>query len=391
MILRSLVFFACFHASLQAATPNFTPQTIDAEIQIGYGLALGEVDGDRRLDILLADKNDIVWYRNPGSTDGSWTRHVLAHKLTARDNVCIAARDIDGDGLVEVAVGANWNPSETTDIQKSGSLFYLDRPSDPTQRWRPVAITPYDPTTHRMGWICSSDNAFSLVVLPLHGRGNQDGNGDPVRVTAYTRKTVTSSWSVRVLDQSQHMTHNFDVFRDSDSNRDALLVGGREGVVHISAVGSVQKLVANPISRGVGEVRAIRVTAEDEFVTIEPMHGNEVVFYGREADGRFRRVSIDSSLNQGHALAAADLLGMNRHQVVAGWREKDSDGKVGVRLYVPSVSGDEWQRHTVDENQMACEDLRLADLDSDGRIDIVAAGRATRNLVVYWNRTTIGN
>jgi hypothetical protein len=34
---------------------------------------------------------------------------------------------------------------------------------------------------------------------------------------------------------------------------------------------------------------------------------------------------------------------------------------------------------------MACEDLALADLDGDGRLDIVAAGRATRNVVVWFN------
>ncbi len=41
----------------------------------------------------------------------------------------------------------------------------------------------------------------------------------------------------------------------------------------------------------------------------------------------------------------------------------------------------------VDDNTMACEDLRLADLNGDGRIDIVAAGRATKNVVIYWNET----
>jgi hypothetical protein len=35
---------------------------------------------------------------------------------------------------------------------------------------------------------------------------------------------------------------------------------------------------------------------------------------------------------------------------------------------------------------MAAEDLRVADIDGDSRLDIVAAGRATKNLKVYWNR-----
>ena len=38
-----------------------------------------------------------------------------------------------------------------------------------------------------------------------------------------------------------------------------------------------------------------------------------------------------------------------------------------------------------DENTMACEDLVLADLDGDGKLDIIAAGRATKNVKIYWN------
>ena len=41
----------------------------------------------------------------------------------------------------------------------------------------------------------------------------------------------------------------------------------------------------------------------------------------------------------------------------------------------------------IDDNQMACEDLKVADLDGDGKLDLVAAGRATKNLKIYWNVT----
>jgi hypothetical protein len=36
---------------------------------------------------------------------------------------------------------------------------------------------------------------------------------------------------------------------------------------------------------------------------------------------------------------------------------------------------------------MACEDLKIADLNNDGRPDIIAAGRATKNVIIYWNET----
>jgi hypothetical protein len=35
---------------------------------------------------------------------------------------------------------------------------------------------------------------------------------------------------------------------------------------------------------------------------------------------------------------------------------------------------------------MACEDALAADLDGDGRIDVIAGGRATHNVRIYWNQ-----
>ena len=46
-----------------------------------------------------------------------------------------------------------------------------------------------------------------------------------------------------------------------------------------------------------------------------------------------------------------------------------------------------WARHDVDPGGVAVEDLAVADLDGDGRIDIVAVGRQTGNVRIYWNET----
>ena len=112
--------------------PKFRAQDVDTAISIGYGIAIADVDGDGKPDILLADQKTIQWYHNP-----DWKKHVIAENLTPRDNVCIAAQDIDGDGKCEVAVGGDWAPADTTN---SGAVFYLIAPADRTQKWEPVKL-----------------------------------------------------------------------------------------------------------------------------------------------------------------------------------------------------------------------------------------------------------
>src|SRR5258708_12043910 len=100
--------------------PKFRAVEVNTKIEIGYGLAIADVDGDGKPDILLADKKQYVWYKNP-----TWEKFVLAENLTKEDNVCIAAMNIDGDGKCEVPVGADSNPADTV---TTGPVFYLVPP-----------------------------------------------------------------------------------------------------------------------------------------------------------------------------------------------------------------------------------------------------------------------
>jgi hypothetical protein len=363
----------------QNKQPVFEAQTIDANISIGYGLALGDVDGDGKPDILLADKKQFVWYRN-----GDWKRFVMVDSLTSFDNVCIAARDIDGDGKVEIAVGAQWNPGETSNDKQSGSVHYLVRPADPAQRWKPVELH-HEPTIHRMQWLKQANGKYCLVVAPLHGRGNKNGEGEGVRILAYQfPKDVYSKWQIDTLEKSMHLTHNFDAQEDKNGSR--IFLGGKEGVIirDLSrASAKDQKSVTT--TRGVGEIRVAKFDRNRNFIaTIEPMHGDELAVYLNDLS---ERVSLDKNLKEGHALAVADFLKTGSDQVVAGWRSPNKEGKVGIKLYVKTdAEGKQWTSYWIDENGMACEDLKVMDLNSDGKPDIVASGRATRNLKIYWNK-----
>ena len=377
-----LLLLGCI--SICSADTAFERQAIDSKVLVGYGLAIGDVDGDGKKDILIADKYHFSWYHNP-----TWEEHVLTRNLTLRDNVCIAAQDIDGDGKVEIAVGARWNPGNTLEPMASGSVHYLARPKkNVTDRWRPVELF-HEPTVHRMRWVAGADNRYRLVVLPLHGIGNKNGKGENgVNVRAYLPdlKWVSQSrgWTHEVIDDDLHMTHNFD------NDKGDLYIGGAEGIVrrHISDKSDRDARIitpenSEPPTRGVGEVRK----GNDFIAAIEPIHGTDLVVY-KKAEGveKWRRTLLTDQLKEGHALAVADIMGDAKQEIVVGWRKPNAAKELGIKIFSQDEAGN-WTGAWIDKEDMATEDLKVADLDGDGKLEIIAAGRKSQNLVIYWNRS----
>lgn len=384
--------------SAQGQMPAFRMEEIETKLGVGYAVLIVDVNHDGKNDIVIVDTTRVVWYENP-----SWKRRSIIEGGTKPDNVCIAAHDIDGDGLVDFALGADWKPANTS---SGGTLQWLKRGKTLDELW---SIHPIDtePTIHRIRFAdIDGSGKPALVVVPLHGRGatakNNWMDGQPVRILAYRipMNPVSERWPMEVLDQSLHVVHNFWPLKNVE--RYGFLCASYEGVSSLALFGKRWKMerfgTGNQDTpkgkRGASEIKMGSLRGAWYVATIEPWHGDEVVVYIAPKDGKdglWPRQVIDNKLRWGHAVSCADLDGDGKHELIVGVRDnpgaKDKHiDRRGVRVYkAMNNDGTQWSRTIVDNGGVAVEDLAVGDLDGDGRPDIVAVGRQTKNARVYWN------
>jgi hypothetical protein len=259
-------------------------------------------------------------------------------------------------------------------------------------------------------------------MAPLQGRGcTAKGNwtdGRGVRIVAYKvpekDPEKPENWKQTVLSDELHVVHNIWPYTPPGADRPmSILAAGYEGYAAVMLDpkgGSAETKVVHPGnqqnprgSRGASEIKnghylKPEVNTKDRsagaFVaTIEPWHGNQVVMYVSSALNRQpERLVLDDHLRWGHAVWCADLDGDGADELIIGVRDdpnpKDTfKERRGVRIYKNTDGkGKVWERMILEDGGVAVEDLVAADLDSDGKTDIVAVGRQTGNCRIYWNQ-----
>jgi hypothetical protein len=369
-----------------------------AKIPNGYQVAVADVNGDGRPDILgLSSAESIVaWYENP-----SWAPHAITTRT--QKNISLAPLLKLGSAARGIALASDF---ALQDSRSGGDIWWAVPPIDSADEWALRLIGRY-PTSHRLRWAnLDGSGRPALVNAPLLGIGAEAPEyevGAPLtwyevpepleRGHASAAAERELHWTSHLIDASLTVVHGIHVMDWDGDGREEILTASFEGVHLFRSSGGMPDLkwvktrlcegdqISRP-RRGSSEVTVGALHGRRFIATIEPWHGEQVAVYFEGKPGQlWKRHVVDDTFKDGHALAVDDLDGDGNDEIVAGYRGE------GSRLHVYHAmdsAGAKWERQPLD-TQMAAACVVIEDINGDGHPDIVAIGASTGNIVWYEN------
>jgi hypothetical protein len=257
-----------------------------------------------------------------------------------------------------------------------GIVSVLRPGDDPREPWTVTEIDRLT-TSHRLR-TADIDGSGKLVVI------NAALTGAAAAAPDYRDQTplvyyVPGEWKRRVIStENSGVVHGIFVVDWDGSGRDSILTASFTGL-HLfrpagETRGTVTRWTRTEIAKGdpapwpksgSSDVAVAHLGKTRFLAAIEPWHGNQVAVYTERA-GHWDREVIDSTLNDGHTIQAADLHGDGNDEIVVGFRGQPRS----VYLYSYDSASGKWVRTTLDNATMGAASCAIADLNKDGRPDI---------------------
>jgi hypothetical protein len=371
---------------------QFKDHVIEANAKGGYAVIVTDLNKDGKPDVIGISQQipDLTWYENPG-----WQPHVIVKDMPGQVN--LAAYDIDGDGIPELALE---NGFAMQQAKSPGLVWLLQHQGDPREPWKANKVDAF-PTSHHIAWAdLFGDGHKVLINAPLVGETNvaPKYEGKTPLFFYRTPKDLGGPWHRETItDDLSGITHRIRVVNwTGKGKQEQLLVASFEGVLMYSATGKGAnvKWDRKVIVKGHDTEEAPRLGTSDVKIghlgkhrilaTVEPWHGNEVVVYTEDGKGGWTRHVIYDSLTEGHEVCIGDFNGDGRDEIVAGDRAR---GKVASShvFYSTDDTGTSWHHEELDHMGMSASGCQVVDMNGDGRPDIVMIGGATHNIKWYEN------
>ena len=369
----------------QGELPTYDRIVVDSNFQRAYQITSADINGDDLPDLVAVSDRlpEVVWYENP-----HWEKHVLLNETSG--NIDLNPYDIDRDNDIDLAFACEFSLSETTN---GGHIYWLENPGDQNKKWTKHLIDSI-PTTHRIRWTdINGDGVSELVNLPMLGIGSTGTDSEiPVQLVYYPipEDPRVDDWLRILIDSSLHLSHGISIFNWDDDTEGEVLTASSDGLAlfDFNHRGWNKKKITSGnegdgrVTRGAGEVAAGDLKNRRFLASIEPWHGNKVVFYTENESKQWQRTVIDTTFVDGHALACYDLNHDGFDEILAGHRGKTYN----LYIYQYRPAQDKWERIVLDKGGISAAGIHVFDANQDGIPDIAASGSATNNIVLYKGR-----
>ena len=268
------------------------------------------------MDVLAISGTELVWFQAP-----KWEKKViLGAGVTTADNVTLAPHDIDGDGRLDIALGAGWTRANTGTLQ-----WVKQNAPGSTPEWEMFPIGA-EPNLHRIKWAdVDGDKKLELIVAPLHAKGVKGPEGAGARLLVFRPPANPKSdpWQQELIAEQNHMQHNFLSMNLDKDPQEEIVSASHEGLIawKRGKDGTYAKTVIGEGSPG--EVKLGRVGGRRMLATVDPWHGAGVMVYAEKPGAPlWAKNQIETALAEGHALGWADFDGDGNEELAVGWRRE---------------------------------------------------------------------
>jgi hypothetical protein len=340
---------------------EFTPQIVANDLKGGYQVVAADINHDGKIDLIAVASGQSELV---WYENPSWQRHVIAGNLKGMINAAY------WNGQIALA-------SEFANEAKRsvGIVSVLTPNGDPRQPWNIKEVDRLT-TSHRLRWADIDGTGKKVLInAPLTGAQAEapDYRGH-VPLVFYR----PGEWKRETIgDANEGVQHGIFPIDWDGQGRDSILTASFSGIdlYQFQKNGEWKRTEINkgrpaPWPKcGSSDVTVGQLGKERFLAAIEPWHGNEVAVYNYREHG-WTRTMIDDSLAQGHTIVTADLDGDGRDEIVAGFRASGGS----VLIYKADAKG-VWSR-TVLDNALPANACAAADLNGDGRPDLACIGGA---------------